>query len=103
MSEDIYLIQKAERDKLQADIEHLKASIEQLKINNDIKVEHETNKKKAKKDQLTKEMDYKEVENRTRYEALFESKKEMERMNEDKISQMIQSQKIELERRRQDY
>jgi len=31
-------------------------------------------------------MDYKEVENRTRYEALFESKKEMERMNEDKIS-----------------
>ncbi len=28
MSEDIYLIQKAERDKLQADIEHLKTSIE---------------------------------------------------------------------------
>ena len=50
MSEDIYLIQKAERDKLQADIEHLKASIEQLKINNEIKIEHETNKKKSKID-----------------------------------------------------
>ncbi len=31
-------------------------------------------------------MSYKEIENRTRYDALFESKKEMERMNEDKIS-----------------
>lgn len=86
MSEDIYLIQKAERDKLQADIEHLKTSIEQLKLNNDVKVEIETNKKKTKIDQLNKEMSYKEVENRTRYDALFESKKEMERMNEDKIS-----------------
>jgi predicted peptidase len=48
-------------------------------------------------------MSYKEIENRTRYDALFESKKEMERMNEDKISQMIQAHQIELERRRQDY
>lgn len=31
-------------------------------------------------------MSYKEIENRTRYDALFESKKDMERMNEDKIS-----------------
>lgn len=91
MSEDIYLIQKAERDKLQSDIEHLKASIDQLKINNEIKVEHETNKKKAKIDQLKKEMEYKEVENTTRYDALFDSKKEMERLNEEKIAQMIQA------------
>lgn len=63
MSEDIYLIQKAERDKLQADIEHLKQSIEQLKMNNEIKVEHETNKKKAKIDALKKEMEYKDIEN----------------------------------------
>jgi hypothetical protein len=43
-SEEI-LIQKAERDKFQADIEHLKASIEQLRINNEIKIEHELSKK----------------------------------------------------------
>mmetsp|Transcript_34020 Transcript_34020/g.25112 ORF Transcript_34020/g.25112 Transcript_34020/m.25112 type:complete len:110 (+) Transcript_34020:415-744(+) len=86
MSEDIYLIQKADRDKLQSDIEHLRASIDQLKINNDIKVEHETNKRKQRIEQLKKEMEHKEIENRTRYEALFESKKEMERMNEEKIS-----------------
>jgi len=91
MSEDIYLIQKSDRDKLQSDIEHLNASIAQLKINNDIKVEHETNKKKQRIDQLKKEMEFKDIENRTRYDALFDSKKEMERMNEEKISQMIQA------------
>lgn len=39
-----------------------------------------------KKEQLEKEMEYKETENRTRYDALMDSKKDMERMNEDKIS-----------------
>jgi hypothetical protein len=34
-------------------------------------------------------MEYKDVENRTRYDSLFESKKEMERMNEEKIGMMI--------------
>jgi hypothetical protein len=34
-------------------------------------------------------MEYKEIENRTRYDALLDSKKEMERMNEDKISSML--------------
>lgn len=66
-------------------------------------MDHETKKKLAKKEQLEKEMEYKEIENRTRYDALMESKKEMERMNEEKISQMIQQHEIELERRRQDY
>jgi hypothetical protein len=31
------------------------------------------------------EIENKEIENRNRYEALLESKKEMERMNEEKI------------------
>jgi hypothetical protein len=34
------------------------------------------------------EIENKEIENRNRYEALLDSKKEMERMNEEKISQM---------------
>jgi len=32
------------------------------------------------------EIENKEIENRNRYEALLDSKKEMERMNEEKIS-----------------
>lgn len=57
----------------------------------------------GKKEQLEKEMEYKEIENRTRYDALLDSKKEMERTNEDKIASMLQQHEIELERRRQDY
>lgn len=72
-------------------------------MNNEIKVEHETNKKKAKIDGLRKEMEYNDIQNQTRYDALFESKKEMERMNEDKIQQMLNAHQIELERRKQDY
>lgn len=34
-------------------------------------------------------MEERAQENANRYEALLESKKEMERMNEEKISQMI--------------
>jgi hypothetical protein len=49
------------------------------------------------------EIENKEIENRNRYEALLDSKKEMERMNEEKIQQMTQGHQIELERRKQDY
>ena len=87
VSEEI-LIQKAERDKFQADIEHLKASIEQLRINNEIKVEHELSKKNTRITSLQGEIENKEIENRNRYEALLEAKKEMEKMYEEKIEQM---------------
>ena len=49
------------------------------------------------------EIENKEIENRNRYEALMESKKDMEKMNTDKIEQMRQTHGIELERRKQDY
>jgi hypothetical protein len=49
------------------------------------------------------EIENKEIENRNRYEALLDAKKEMERMNEEKIQQMTQAHQIELERRKQDY
>lgn len=101
-SEEI-LIQKVERDKFQADIEHLNTGIQQARINNQITVDKETKRKMGKKEQLEKEMEYKEIENRTRYDALLDSKKEMERTNEDKIASMLQQHEIELERRRQDY
>lgn len=61
ISEEI-LIQKAERDKFQADIEHLKASIEQLKINNDIKMEHDLGKKTQALNALMLEIENKEIE-----------------------------------------
>ena len=48
-------------------------------------------------------MEYKEIENTTRYDSLMDSKKDMEKMNDEKISQMIQAHQIELERKRQDY
>lgn len=86
-SEEI-LIQKAERDKFQADIEHLKASIEQLRINNEIKIEHELSKKQSRITSLQSEIENKEIENRNRYEALLEAKREMERMYDEKIQQM---------------
>ena len=71
-----------------------------MKINKQIQIDHETKKKLSKKENLEKDMEYKEIENRNRYEALLEARKDMERMNEDKISMMIQSHQIELERRR---
>lgn len=49
------------------------------------------------------EIENKEIENRNRYEALLDAKKDMERMNEEKIQQMTQAHQIELERRKQDY
>ena len=98
-SEEI-LIPKAERDKFMADIEHLKQSIEQLRINNEIKIEHELSKKNQRISSLQMEIENKEIENRNRYEALMESKKDMEKMNTDKIEQMRQTHGIELERRK---
>ena len=60
----------------------------------------EKNKKIA---ELTSEIDNKEIENNNRYDHLLESKKEMERMNKDKIEQMIQAHDIEMQRRKSDY
>jgi hypothetical protein len=74
-----------------------------LRINNEIKIEHELSKKNQRISSLQMEIENKEIENRNRYEALMESKKDMEKMNTDKIEQMRQTHGIELERRKQDY
>lgn len=79
------MIQKVERDKLQSDIEHLKTSIEQLKMTNDIKMEHELGKKNQRLQSLMMEIENKEIENSSRHDTLVTSMKEMKKMNEEKI------------------
>ena len=89
-SEEI-LIEKQERDKFQADIEHLKNQIEIAKQNKEASVQQELDKKNKKISELSSEIENKEIENNNRYEQLLEAKKDMERMNKDKIYQMQQS------------
>ena len=86
-SEEI-LIEKQERDKFQADIEHLKNRIEIAKQNKEAQVQQELDKKNKKISELASEIENKEIENNNRYEQLLEGKKDMERMNKDKIYQM---------------
>jgi hypothetical protein len=84
------LIEKQERDKYQADIEDLKNKIEIVKQNKEATVQAELDRKNKKIAELTSEIDNKEIENNNRYDHLLESKKEMERMNKEKIEVMIQ-------------
>lgn len=100
---DEILIEKQERDKFQADIEHLKNNIEIEKQKREATIQQELDKKNKKIHDLTQDIENKEIENNTRYEQLLESKREMERNNKDKITQMIQAHEVEMERRRQDY
>ena len=101
-SEEI-LIEKQERDKFQADIENLKNKIEIEKQNKEATVQAELDRKQKKIAELTSEIDNKEIENNHRYENLLESKKEMERMNKDKIEQMMSAHDIMMSQRKSDY
>ena len=83
------MIEKQERDKYQADIEDLKNKIEIVKQNKEATVQAELDRKNKKIAELTSEIDNKEIENNNRYDHLLESKKEMERMNKEKIEVMI--------------
>ena len=100
---DEILIEKQERDKFQADIEHLKNQIEIEKQKKEATIQQELDKKNKKIHDLSQDIENKEIENNSRYEQLLESKREMERNNKDKITQMIQAHEVEMERRRQDY
>ena len=62
-----------------------------MRINNEIKIEHELSKKQSRITSLQSEIENKEIENRNRYEALLEAKREMERMYDEKIQQMTQA------------
>ena len=84
-SEEI-LIEKQERDKFQADIEHLKEQINVAKLNNEAKVQQDLDRKQKKINELTQEIANKEIENEDRHNKLLESKKEMERLNKERIS-----------------
>jgi len=85
---DEILIEKQERDKFQADIEHLKNQIEIAKQNKEASAQQELDRKNKKIAELMAEIENKEIENKNRYDQLLESKKDMERMNQEKISQM---------------
>ena len=86
-----------------ADIENLKASILHMKQTSDMKTQQELIKKQQRIDAMEQEIKNKEEENRARYDLLVESKKEIERMNQEKIETMIQSHVIEMEKRKQEY
>lgn len=101
-SEEI-LIEKQERDKFQADIEHLRNQIEIVKQNKEATVQAELDRKNKKIAELSSEIENKEIENNNRYEHLLESKKEMERMNKDKIDQMMSAHEIMMSSRKSDY
>jgi hypothetical protein len=92
-SEEI-LIEKQERDKIRNEIDHLKTKIE---------VQVEMDKKLKKINELEHEIENKEIDNSKRYHQLEDTTRQMERMNQDRISQMIQAHNIEMERRKQDY
>ena len=100
---DEILIEKQERDKFQADIEHLKNQIEIAKQNKEASAQQELDRKNKKIAELVAEIENKEIENKNRYDQLLDNKKEMERTYQEKISHMTQAHNIEMERRKQDH
>ena len=81
----------------------MKNRIEIAKQNKEAAVLQEQDRKNKKIQELNQEIENKDIENSNRYEQLLEAKKEMERLNQDKIKTMCQSHELEMERRRQDY
>jgi hypothetical protein len=76
---------------------------EQLRINRDIKNEHTMSKKQEQIEKLKEEKENNEVQAKNRYDALLESKLEMERTCEERISQMERAHKSELKKRKEEY
>jgi hypothetical protein len=72
-------------------------------MNKEAQVNSEIEKKQKKINELTQEIANKEIENSDRYDKLNEAKKEMERMNKEKIQQMESSHDLEMARRKADY
>lgn len=60
-------------------------------------------RKNKKIAELVAEIENKEIENNNRFDSLMDSKKEMERHNNEKITAAIQAHNIGMERRKQDY
>ena len=79
------LMEKQERDKFLADIEHLKNQIDIAKQNKEASVQQELDRKQKKINEIQLEIENKEDENNRLYEELFESKKNMDRMNKEKV------------------
>ena len=100
---DEILIEKAERDKIQADIEQLKNKIEVEKQKKEASVAQELDKKMKKINDLKNEIENKTIEQNTRYDQLMMAKHEMENNYKERIKQLIQAHEIEMERRRNDY
>lgn len=102
LSEEI-LIPKAERDKYLADIDHLRASIQKLKDENEARMKHTLFTRQQEIERIEAEIDAKKVDFENRKAALENAKREMERMYNEKLRQMRQAHEIELARREQDY
>jgi WD40 repeat protein len=98
LSEEI-LIPKAERDKYMADIDHLRASIQKLKDENEARMKHTLFTRQQEIERIEAEIDAKKVDFENRKAALENAKREMERMYNEKLRQMRQAHEIELARR----
>lgn len=70
---------------------------------NEAQIQQEVDKKNKKIADLVSDIEYRDTESGERYDKLLASKKEMERMNNDRLQQMMAKHEIEVERRRQDY
>lgn len=66
-------------------------------------MQQDIDRKQKKINELTQEIANKEIENEDRHNKLLESKKEMERMNKEKIQQMESYHDLEMARRKADY
>lgn len=102
LSEEI-LIPKAERDKYIADIDHLRASIQKMKDENEARMKHNLYTKEEEIKRIEAEIEAKKTDFENRKAALENAKREQERTYNEKLRQLRQAHDIELARREQDY
>ena len=102
LSEEL-LIPKAERDKYLADIDHLRASIQKLKDENEARMKHTLFTREEDIKRIEADIEAKRIDFEQRKATLENQKREMERMYNEKLRQMRMAHEQELARREQDY
>jgi acyl carrier protein phosphodiesterase len=81
----------------------LKNQIEIEKQKKEASQQQDLDRKNKKINDLMQEIDNKMIENQSRYDQLYDSKKELENNYKEKIKGMTVAHQDEMERRKQDY
>ena len=102
LSEEL-LIPKSERDKYLADIDHLRASIQKLKDENEGRMKNTLHTREEEIKRIEADIEAKRIDFEQRKATLENQKREMERMYNEKLRQMRLAHEQELARREQDY